>query len=268
MTEHSANDSEWDMSAPPQQLQQPYNKWWKANIDKRIQYGFVREGWDKSIAEIAALERFVVGDYDLVSTPITQKDRDVLYRISKTGAERLMQFLDMVDTLEKAKKFCDTAGITADELKSLLRKIHRYLPFGAQMRQLVAKDDTEFQGYVDKLLPVKLGHSLALLEIGRTRKGRQKISKDTGIPESAVLDLVKRADLTRLHLMGGGMVKQIWAIGYRGLSDLQKANPDDYYARCQEYYSKNYKGMPYDFTPEGAHDVITRMKQVPDLIEE
>ena len=188
--------------------------------------------------------------------------------ISMAGVNRLMQFLDSVDSLEKAKQFCDTAGITADELKSLLRKIHRYLPVGAQMRQLVVKDDTEFQGYVDKLVSSKLGHSLALLEIGRTKEGRRQITKDTGIPEAAILDLVKRADLTRLHLMGGGMIRQCWSIGYKGLSDLQQANPDEYYARCQEYYSRNYKGMPYDFTLEGAHDVITRMKQVTDLIEE
>jgi len=38
MTEDSTADSEWDLSAPPQQLQWPYNKWWKANIGKRIIY--------------------------------------------------------------------------------------------------------------------------------------------------------------------------------------------------------------------------------------
>ena len=109
------------------------------------------------------------------------------------------------------------------------------------------------------------GYSLALLEIGRTREGRRQISKDTGIPEPALLDLVKRVDLTRLHLVGGGSLKQLWAIGYKGLTTMKKAKPDEYYARCQEYYSRNYKGMPYDFTLEGAHSVIARIKQVPDF---
>jgi len=259
------NDPEWDFSDPEQHPKGPYDRWWKDTIARRIKYGFVREGWDKDISEMAILERLAVEDNDPVPARLSQEDRDVLCRISKAGVERLMQFLDSVDSLEKAKQFCDKVGITADELKSLLRKIHKYLPFGAQMRHLVAKDDTEFQGYVDKLVSIKLGHSLALLEISRTREGRRQISKDTGIPESAVLDLVKRADLTRLHLVGGGSLKQLWAIGYKG---LKKANPDEYYARCQEYYSRNYKGMPYDFTLEGAYSVIARIKQVPDLIEE
>ncbi|MBN2075031.1 MAG: hypothetical protein JW762_05725 [Dehalococcoidales bacterium] len=64
------------------------------------------------------------------------------------------------------------------------------------------------------------------------------------------------------------MIKQIRAIGYRGISDLQRVDPDDYYARCWEYYTKNYKGMPYDFTREGAYSIIARTKQGPDLIEE
>lgn len=217
---------------------------------------------------MATLEILAVEEYDPVPARLSQEDREVLRRISDYGIDRLMQFLDMVDSLEKAKQFCDKAGITADELKSLLRKVHKYLPFGAQIRQLVEKDDTEFQGYIDKLVSLKLGHSLALLEIGRTREGRRQISKDIGIPESAVLDLVKRADLTRLHLVGGGSLKQLWAIGYKGLTTLKKADPDEYYARCQEYYSRNYKGMPYDFTLEGAYSVIARMKQARDLIEE
>ena len=261
-------DSEWDFSDPELHPQGPYDKWWKDTIAKRIKYKFVREVWDKDITEIAALKRFVIGDYDLVSTPITQEDRDVLYRIGEAGVETLMQLLDTVDTLEKAKQFCETAGITADELKSFLRKVHRYLPFGAQMRQLVAKEDTEYQSYVDRLVSAKLGHSLALLEIGRTREGRQRISKDIGTPEPAFLDLAKRAELTCLHVMGGGMIRQFWAIGYRGLTELRQANLDEYYARCQEYYARHYKGMPYDFTINGARDLITRMKRVPDLIKE
>lgn len=268
MTRYTKTDSEWDMSAPPQQLQWPYNRWWKANIGKRIKYKFVQEGWDRDIVEMATLEILVVEKYDPVPARLSQQDRDVLRRISKAGVEKLVQFLDMVDSLDKAKQFCDKAGITADELKSLLRKLYRYLPFGAQMRQLVEKDDIELQGYVDKLIHLKLGHSLALLETGRTREERKQISKDTGIPESAVLDLVKRADLTRFHLMGGGMLRQSWALGYKGLSDLKKVTPDEYYARCYEHYIRNFKGIPFDMTREGNDIQYQRMKQAPDLIEE
>ena len=174
MTKNTKADSEWDLSAPPQQLQWPYSKWWKANIDKRTKYRFVREGWDRDIAEMETLGILAVEEDDPVPARLSQQDRAVLRRINNTGVKRLMQFLDMVDSLEKAKRFCDKAGITADELKSLLQKVYKYLPFGAQMRQLVDKDDVEFQGYVDKLISLKLGYSLALLEIGRTREGRKQ----------------------------------------------------------------------------------------------
>jgi len=246
----------------------PYNKWWKANIGKRIIYGFVREAWDRDIAEMSTLEILAAEKDSPTPVWLSQEDRAVLRRISNTGVERLMQFLDMVQSLEKAKQFCDKAGITADELKSLLRKVHKYLPFGAQMRQLVEKDDLEFQGYVDQLISRKLGYSFALLEIGRTREGRKQLSRDSVIPEPAVLDLVKRADLTRLSLMGGGMIRQSWAIGYKGLSDLKEATPDEYYARCREYYDRTSKGKPFDLTLKMANGHIARMKQAADLIEE
>ena len=174
MTKNTKAVSEWDLSAPPQQLQWPYSKWWKANIDKRTKYRFVREGWDRDIGELATLEILAVEEDDPVPARLSQQDRAVLRRINKVGVKRLMQFLDMVDSLEKAKKFCKETGISAEELKSILRQIHKYLPFGAQMRQLVEKDDTEFQGYIDKLISLKLGYSLALLDISRTREGRKQ----------------------------------------------------------------------------------------------
>ena len=78
MTRHTQADSEWDLSVPPQQLQQPYNKWWKANIGNRIIYGFVREGWDRDIAEMATLEILAVEKYDPVPARLSREDRAVL----------------------------------------------------------------------------------------------------------------------------------------------------------------------------------------------
>lgn len=258
----------WDLAKPGQRTRWPYNKWFKAHIVKRIRYAFVRDHWDREIGDMYTQDRLRAEPRDPGAVRLSDKDRDALRRVEAAGLNTLMEFLDWVATQESAKRLCETAGISPQDLMALLDKIRRYLPFGAQMRQLVAKDDLIVQEYVDRLTAQRLGFSLALLEIGRTREGRAQLVQQTGIPESAVLDLVRRADLTRLRLMSGGMVRQSWAMGYKGLAALQRATPEEYYARCAAYYGETAKGMPFDLTPQGVASHIARMRDAVTVVEE
>jgi hypothetical protein len=258
----------WDFAKPGQRTRWPYTKWYNAHIKKRIRYAFVRQGWDREIAELQTQERLKAEPHDPGAVRLSDEDRDTLCQVEMAGVGTLLEFLDWVCTQASAERFCETAEISPERLMALLDKLRKYLPFGTQMRQLVDKEDAEFQEYVDRLVAQRLGHSLALLEVGRTREGRAQLARETGIPEDAVLDLVRRADLTRLRLMAGGMVRQTWAMGYRGLAALQRTTPEEYYERCASYYAQTAKGMPFDLTRQGVVSHLARMRDAVTLVEE
>ncbi len=263
----ASSSKRWTFSRPEQRIQWSYNKWYSAHIKRRTRYLYVREHWDRQIAELRELVRLQVEERDPVAVRLDDGDRDVFRRAGAAGVKTLMAFLDRVATQEQAAAFCQSAGISPEDLVSLLRKIYKYLPFGAQMRLLVAEDDP-VAAYLGHLKAHTLGHSLALLEAGCTQEGRAQLAKEAGIPDNVLLDLVRRADLTRLRLMSGGMIRQAWALGYKGLAALQKADPEEYYARCVAYYDEAGKGMPFDLTWQAVASHLARMRQAVRFVEE
>jgi hypothetical protein len=245
-----------------------YNTWYNANIRKRIRYSFVRQYWDMPIEEIINRKMLVPKAAEYIVTRLSDENIRTIDAIVSNDVASLMDLLDMIPTEQQARQICTVSRVKPHELRLLLQRVYKHLPFGAQMRQLVEKDDTERQRYIDSLLPLKLGHSLALLEAGRRKVDRKKIVGESRIPDEELLDLIKRADMTRLRLMSGGMVRQFWAIGYKGIADLKKADPKEYFERVQEYYTKTAKGRPFDLTVTAATNIINEMKKVVELVEE
>lgn len=261
-------DAAWSFSKPGQRSAWPYNKWFAAHIVQRTRYAYVREHWDQEIGAMLAQEALQAEPLDPVSVRLEGQDRETLGKAYRTGIRTLMQLFDAVATRDAATTFCRAAAIAPGDLIALLRTLYKLLPFGAEMRQLVAEDDSTLLEYVRILTARRLGHSLALLDTGRTPAGRARLAAETGIPESALFDLVLRADLTRLHLMGGGMVRQIWALGYRGLQALAKADPDEYQARCAAYYAATAKGLPFDLNRQAIEGTIARAQRARIIMEE
>jgi hypothetical protein len=245
----------WSFNEPDSPTDLPYQKWYDTHIARRIRYGVLRESLDRAIA-------------DMIADEPNPARAATLQRIAQAGTPTLMQFLDAVATLAQAQAFAAKAHLRPADVVNLLRHIYRrILPQGAQMRQLVADTDTDLLTHIATLKQHGLSFSLALLDRAHTRSGRAGLSKETGIPAPALLDLVLRADLTRLWLMGGGMVRISWALGYRGLRALQQADPDEYYPRCVAHYHR-IKGKPGDLTLANCHSHIARMRQAKLLVEQ
>jgi hypothetical protein len=248
------DEDPWSFSKPGQKSQWPYQKWFSEHIGKRIRYEFVRTFWNCEIGRLPGSAEIIL-------------DKETVAKLISLGITDLMQFLDAVPTIQKASDLCQKANITSGDLKNFLQRIYKRLPFGAQMRQLVSDEDTRNLTYVETLKEHGLSYSLALLDAGRTREGRLGLSKTTGIPADALLDLVNRADFTRLELMSGGMVKQLVALGYGSIDALKVADPDEYFEKAQNYYSEGKGGLPFDFTQKNVMELIAKMKQVTPIVE-
>lgn len=249
----------------------PYDLFVRTYIMKTFDYGFVKEHYDRLLSEF----RYPAKTIDRMVSTLPVKPEGsawfftTLDGIERAGVRMLFQFIDHVATRKPAEGFLNQTGIPRNALMATLDFFKQWwFPYGAQMRQLV--EDTD-QTLIDHIIVLK-GHGYAqgfkLLDAGRTKEGRNSLIEQTGINEAALLDLVHRADVTRIPYVSGGMVKRIWTIGYGSLQKLRNADPDEYFARISQYYSSQHKASPFDARLEYIRDFLEDARRAPIVVEE
>src|SRR4030042_1765303 len=98
------------------------------------------------------------------------------------------------------------------DVKLVLNHIFRWVfPHRLYLRELINTENESHKIYIKKLRNRRIRFNLDILENGRTREGREKLSKEKGIPESFILGLVNLADLSRLPYTNRKTVKNLLA---------------------------------------------------------
>ena len=82
----------------------------------------------------------------------------------------------------------------------------------------------------------KLGSNLDILEYCRTRVGRAELSRVTEIPETFILDLLHKADISRLAYVRGKTVKHLCGGGYDTLEKIASADLEKMEEEMDAYY--------------------------------
>ena len=80
--------------------------------------------------------------------------------------------------------------------------------------------------------------NLDLLEYGSTRNCREKLSKETGIQERFIVDLVNLADMSRLPYSNRKTVKHLFAGGYNSIAQLAKADSEKMIEDMKSYFGR------------------------------
>jgi hypothetical protein len=91
---------------------------------------------------------------------------------------------------------------------------------------LIDTENERHKIYIEKLRNRRIRFNLDILENGRTREGREKLSKDIGIPESFIFDLVNLADMSRLPYSNRKTVKHLLAGGYDSVAKLAQTDSE------------------------------------------
>ena len=113
------------------------------------------------------------------------------------------------------------------------------LPFrNVYLKQLIDPENESHMAYIKKLKENNIKFNLDILECCRTRKGRAKLSETTKIPEDFILDLVNRADLTRLPYMSKRTVEHLCNAGYDSLGKLAKVEAGKLREDMKSYFDR------------------------------
>jgi hypothetical protein len=133
--------------------------------------------------------------------------------------------VNRVATREDCLAFLQHTDFDFDQLIQTLSYLLRWvLPFKTSLREVVGGDDSEDAIYLDALREQMVRSNLDLLEVGRTKPGRIRLSRTAGIPEARITALVLRADITRLAYVRGKTVKHLCAGGYDSLVKIAAAD--------------------------------------------
>lgn len=92
--------------------------------------------------------------------------------------------------------------------------------------------------YAEKLNAAGIKTTNDLLEKGGTKKGREKISGSTGIPESLILTWVNHSDLFRIKGIAGQFSELLEGAGVDTVKEFAQRNPEALYAKLMETNEK------------------------------
>jgi predicted flap endonuclease-1-like 5' DNA nuclease len=137
-------------------------------------------------------------------------------------------------------------------LRKQFSKVHNYcLRRSAETKNIVrfgynpnfmAYNIDEIEGigpaYGQKLQASKIGTTVDLLERAATKKGRQQLAEDTGIPESQILKWVNHADLFRINGVAGQFSELLEAAGVDTVKEFATRNAENLHIKLVETNQK------------------------------
>lgn len=88
--------------------------------------------------------------------------------------------------------------------------------------------------YAERLNGLGIDTTADLLEKGRTKKGREQIAAQTGIPESLVLTWVNHADLFRIRGVAAQFAELLEAAGVDTVKEFATRNPENLHQKLSE----------------------------------
>lgn len=194
-------------------------------ILKVLSYKFIQDYYHHNMKEAGIHVKELLG-YDQKHQKSISKFTNVFKRLDSLRIENYTDLMHKVETREKCEEFVRKNNLPFQDLISVLNYIFRWvLPFrNVYLRQLVDDDNEAHKDYIKRLSEHDVKFNLDILEQGRTKKGREKLSKETGIPEVFILDLVNLADLTRLPYMSKKTVIHLCNAGYDTINKLANVN--------------------------------------------
>jgi len=192
--------------------------------------------------------------------------------LEKAGNADLQGFLKEMEKTKpgQAKKYCRGIALYykfCDNKLYLIASNYREAAIEETRADFPLKN---FQGikkeFVKKLAAAGITDAPQMLEAGRTLKDREALAKSTGIPLSAILELVKLSDLSRIGGVKGIRARLYYDAGIDTVSKLARWEPEKLRAFITEYIdSSGFKGIAP--TPKEARNTIVDARKLDSVIE-
>ena len=183
----------------------------------------------------------------------------------------LMDFVSLLDQESKTKAkgylwairyYYDY--ISNDEIRDLAirlraQRIERS-PFALKNLRGVNQDN------VNDLAGIGIKNVNQMLKFAATNEERKRLSRQTGIPESAILELVKLSDLARIPGVKGIRARLYYDAGIDTVEKIAAMEPEELHERVIIYVEESdFEGVPT--LPAEAKYTVEKARVLPKIIE-
>lgn len=236
-------------------------------VQVSFSYSFVRDTFNFTMPELIHYTRLGVGGdprgryTEYASTLI-----EILTALHQAGVINLLDLTAHVGAREQLQTFAEQSKIYAHEIVTLQKYlIYWFIPMEKYLSGLVAQDDLHTANAVKTLRAAGIRTNLDLLQQGITATGREALAKTSGLPEAVILELVNRADFSRMPWASKATISNLMGAGYGSLAQLANANPEQLYADFFRYGKAIGKNLKLGNEIENSHRIA---KIVPVLLQE
>lgn len=179
------------------------------------------------------------GDSTYIENILTNLDG-----LARIPVESYSALVQQVDTKDKCLAFLQKTGFGFEQLIETLNYLLRWvLPFRIPVRELLeVEQESQFQ-LLQVLKRHKLGSNLDVLEHLRGVENRREFSETAHVPETSLLELVHRADISRLAYVRGKTVRHLCGGGYDSLSKIASADLKSMEVDMEAYYRSIGKSL-------------------------
>ena len=121
------------------------------------------------------------------------------------------------------------------------------------------------QIYTERLNANGINTVEALLKQGAFPAGRERIARETGIPETLILEWVNHADLWRINGVGEEYSDLLEVAGVDTVVELAQRNPHNLYEKLMEVnrYKKLVRRLPSE---KQVSDWVSQAKMLPRVV--
>ena len=235
-----------------------YEKILKRVIDP-FRYNFVRESFNFSLKGIIDLKRKIEDEWillrssGLVDIPLKdtelkkQKQASEIFnrtcqKISDYKIKNILDFLETVESVEKARIFTERLNIPPRHLKEMIWKIEDLLPYRKPLKAAIIPEKKSHLEILIELKKFRITNNLALLDIGRTRQNREEFLNKSSIPPNLLLELIHRADFLRGSHVSGRIIDHFFEVGYDTVDKIKEKETSAIIKDFRKY--ENESGKP------------------------
>lgn len=219
-------------------------------IQAVLDYPFVREHYALGFSDAADYARKLLPAAGWKDPRSADSLACQLESLGDGGLSGIEQLVARIGTRADCESFILESSQSFAELIDILTYIFRWaLPFPTPLRELLDHADPVQHDAFTALKTLKLRTNLDLLEIARSRSGREQLSEASRIPYALLHALVHRCDIARLPWVRGKTVMIVCAAGYDTLAKIAAADLDemeaclDALARKQGKTWEDYKSV-------------------------
>lgn len=183
--------------------------------------------------------------------------------LESMGITNLQDLADALKTKKNIERFAQESGLPQDYLVILRRRMGVYTPKPVPLAKFPGVDPE----HVERLAAVGIKQTKQLFERAQSKQDRAELSGLTGVPDDALLELVKLADLARASYVGPTWARIIYEAGIDTLEKLADGSPDEL---CEKVRAVNEEQKLTRAALPSAEDLascVGTWKRLPRVIE-